>query len=80
MEIVLSEHAVTRMLERKITPEMVKAIVGSPTGKIQQSKDKWIFYKSFPARRDNNVAAVVVERVGVRFEVITIMINFEVQS
>ena len=80
MEIVFSEHAVTRILERKITLEMVKAIINSPTGKIRQSKGKWIFYKSFPVRRDNNIAAVVVERLGDRFEVITVMINFEVQS
>ena len=80
MEIVFSEHAVARMLERKITLDMVKAIISSPTGKIKQSRDKWIFYKAFSSRRDNNIAAVVVERVGIRFEVITVMINFEVQS
>ncbi len=80
MEIVFSEHAVIRMLERSITPDMVRAIIRSPMGKIRQSRDKWIFYKSFAVRRDNHVAAVVVERVGERFEVITVMIDFEVHN
>jgi len=79
VEIIFSEHAVARMLERKVTLKMIQEIIRFPTGKIKQSRDKWIFYKSFPTRRDNHIAAVVVEKLGDRFEVITIMINFEVK-
>ncbi len=80
MEIVYTEHAVERMRERNISPRHVRELMSKPKGKIKQSKDKWIFYKAFKNRRDNDLAAVIVEISGNRFEVITVMVNFEVRS
>ncbi|MBF0441548.1 MAG: DUF4258 domain-containing protein [Oligoflexales bacterium] len=80
MEIVFSEHAVSRMFELKITPGLIQEILSNPDGKIRQSKDKWIYYKQIRKRNDNSIAVVVVERDERRFEVITVMINFEVLS
>ncbi len=79
MEIVYTEHAVERMSERKIPPALVRDILLHPDGKIRQSLDKWIFYKRFPERTDNSIAAVAVHLQGEVWEVITVMIHFEVK-
>ncbi|OGQ90961.1 MAG: hypothetical protein A2289_00595 [Deltaproteobacteria bacterium RIFOXYA12_FULL_58_15] len=51
-----------------------------PDGRIPQSKDKAILYKKLPRRRDNLVAAVVVETgAGGIVEVITVLVHFEVK-
>jgi hypothetical protein len=73
-----SEHAVTRMIERNISVSEVALILSSPDGKIKQSLDKWIFYKKLHSRHDNLVAAVAVEFKSNHWEIITVMINFEV--
>ena len=79
MEIVYTEHAVTRMLERQISSTLVREILLHPDGRIRQSADKWIFHKHFPQRTDNSVAAVAVHRQGQIWEVITVMVHFEVK-
>ena len=78
MDILYRDHAVTRMFERKITPAMLGEILDKPDGKIKQSKDKWIFYKKFRKRKDNLVAAVALEKNKKNYEIITVMVNFEV--
>lgn len=40
--------------------------------------DKFIYYKQVKDRKDNALAAVTVKIEKNRFEVITVMINFEV--
>ncbi len=80
MDIKYTSHAVERMIQRKITPSEVEQTILKPDGKILQSLDKWIFYKKFRNRRDNLVASVAVEKKGNNWEVITVMINFEVYS
>lgn len=79
MEIKYSSHAVERMLQRRISPQEVQDILTEPDGVIRQSRDKFIAYKKIRGRRDNMLAAVAVED-GRMWEVITVMVNFEVRK
>ncbi len=70
------------MLERKISVQEVEQIIAKPDGQIKQTKDKTIYYKKLSARKDNLLAAVVVEHFasfGV-IEVVTVLVNFEVKK
>tara|TARA_Y100001936_G_C16064709_1_gene666454 strand:+ start:1082 stop:1285 length:204 start_codon:yes stop_codon:yes gene_type:complete len=67
------------MLQRNISTKEVEIIISEPDGKIKQSQDKYIFYKKLKGRKDNLIAAVTVTRSKNVFEVITVMINFEVK-
>lgn len=67
------------MLQRRISPQEVEDILTEPDGVIRQSRDKFIAYKKIRGRRDNLLAAVAVED-GRVWEVITVMVNFEVQK
>lgn len=81
MEIRFHPHAVQRMQERKVTVAEVELIIAQPDGRIPQSKDKAILYKKLPKRKDNLVAAVIVEKINNGLiEVVTILINFEVRK
>ena len=81
MKLKFHDHAVERMQERKISVSEVNQIVESPDGRIQQSKDKWILYKKLKKRKDNLVAAVIVDQSKNDWvEVITVLINFEVKK
>ena len=80
MEIRYTDHAVRRMQERKISPDEVELIIRKPDGVIEQSNDKSIFFKKIKRRNDNMIAAVTVLRAKTLYEVITVMINFEVNK
>jgi hypothetical protein len=80
MTIKYSAHAVDRMLQRKITTTQIERILNDPDGMIHQSKDKIIFYKILKERKDNALAVVTVLRDVDTYEVITVMINFEVNK
>ena len=80
MDITYGGHAVERMEERKISVSEVELILSRPDGEIIQSKDKIIFYKKIKYRNDNLIAAVTVKKSANQFEVITVMINFEVKK
>ena len=80
MDIKYSPHAVDRMIQRKITPKEVEIVIKNPDGKIKQSKDKYIFYKNIKLRKDNLIAAVTVRKDLRSYEVITVMVNFEVKK
>lgn len=67
------------MLQRNISTKDVELILSEPDGKIKQSQDKYIFYKKLKGRKDNLVAAVTVLRAVDTFEIVTVMINFEVK-
>ena len=47
---------------------------------LHQSKDKIIFYKILKERKDNALAVVTVLRGIETYEVIAVMINFEVNK
>ncbi len=67
------------MLQRNISIKDVELILNEPDGKIQQSQDKFIFYKKLKGRKDNLIAAVTVIRTKTTYEIVTVMINFEVK-
>lgn len=79
MEIKYRSHAVNRMLQRKISTGEVELILNEPDGVIAQSLDKFIFYKKLKGRKDNLIAAVTLIKSKETFEVLTVMIDFEVQ-
>jgi hypothetical protein len=80
MEIKYSSHAVKRMIQRKISPQDVELVISDHDGKIKQSKDKFIYYKKIKSRKANLLAAVTFKKSKNRYEVITLMINFEVKK
>ena len=79
MEIKYSPHAVDRMIQRQISTAEVENVLAKPDGLIKQSQDKIIVYKEISTRTDNSLAVVAVERNG-NFEVVTVMVNFEVKK
>ena len=81
MELRFHPHAVDRMQERKVSVADVELIINSSDGRINQSRDKAILYKKFSKRKDNLIAAVIVEKINEDLiEVVTILINFEVRK
>ena len=79
MEIQYRSHAVERMIQRGISPRDVDDVLRNPDGVIRQSMDKVIAYKNIEDRTDNSIAVVAVEG-DQAWEVITVMINFEVRQ
>ena len=77
MEIKYTPHAVERMMQRNISPQEVELLLSNPGGAIMQSMDKYIYYKKIKGRTDNALAAVTVVIENNRYEVITVMVNFE---
>ena len=67
------------MIQRQISSADVEDVLAKPDGLIKQSQDKLIVYKKVDARTDNSLAVVAVEQRG-NFEVITVMVNFEVKK
>lgn len=80
VNIKYHSHAVDRMLQRNISTMEVELILVEPDGIIKQSKDKYIYFKKFKGRKDNLVAAVTLIKNRNEFEIITVMIDFEVLS
>ena len=78
MKIKYRPHAVDRMLQRKISTKEVELILTDPDGTIKQSQDKFIYYKKLKGRKDNLVAAVTLMLRKDEFDIITVMIDFEV--
>ena len=79
METKFSSHAVERMFQREISAQEVEDLLAKPDGVIRQSRDKMIAYKRIAGRTDNSVAVVAVEGKGA-WDVITVMVNFEVRE
>jgi hypothetical protein len=79
MEIKYRSHAVDRMLQRNISTADVELVISDPDGMIKQSQDKFIYYKKIKGRKDNLVAAVALIKSKNVIEVLTVMIDFEVQ-
>jgi len=77
VKVVYRDHAVTRMIERHLTPKEVEHVVLFADGTIPQSKDKVIYYKKMRGRKDNLIAVVAIKHVE-EIEVITVLVNFEV--
>jgi hypothetical protein len=71
----LSPHAAERLQEREISIEELSLILSDPD-QITEQGPKYIFSKNFEYRKDNMLAAVVLEKREGLWLVITIMINF----
>ena len=73
---VLTPHAVERVLARKISMQELELLISSPDEVIPQGP-KFLLVKKIPKRKDNNIAAVVIEKKGEDlWVVITVMVNF----
>jgi len=79
MEIKYRSHAVDRMLQINISTIEVELVISEPDRVIKQSQDKYIYYKKLKRRTDNLVAAVTLTKPRESFEILAVMINFEVQ-
>jgi Domain of unknown function (DUF4258) len=73
---VLTPHAVEKILDRNISILELEQLLRYPDEVIEQGP-KFIFVKSFAGRKDNSIAAVIIEKKGKHlWVVITVMINF----
>lgn len=79
MDIRYSSHAVERMFQRRISAQEVESLLANPDGVVRQSRDKVIAHKNIEGRRDNSVAVVALEGKDA-WDVITVMVNFEVRK
>ncbi|MNL58681.1 hypothetical protein D3C87_1823370 [compost metagenome] len=74
---VLTPHAVERVVDRKITIPELELLIREPDTVIAQGP-KYLLVKKLKGRKDNNVAAVVLEkREQDLWVVITVMVNFQ---
>ena len=67
------------MIQRGISPQEVEGVLRDPDGVIRQSMDKVIAYKHIDGRADNSIAVVAV-RGSQAWDVVTVMVNFEVRE
>ena len=77
MRIRYSPHAVDCMIQRRISTTEVENLLINPDGLFRQSRDKVVTYKKIEGRKDNSLAVVAVEQDG-DFDVVTVLVNFEV--
>jgi len=68
------------MFQRKIAHNVIEQILTKPDGVIKQSRDKFIYYKKIKNRKDNMIAAVTLVKLKTNYEIITVMVNFEVKK
>lgn len=74
---VLTPHAVDKILDRKISMQELEQLMLNPDQVIEQGP-KYILVKKFLKRKDNNIAAVILEKKGKDlWVVITVMVNFQ---
>lgn len=74
---VLTPHAVERVVNRKISMEELELLILSPDEVIVQGP-KFLLVKKLKGRKDNNVAAVIIEKKEQDlWVVITVMVNFQ---
>lgn len=76
---VLTPHAAQRLFERKISVVELEWLLTSPDEVIPQGP-KYLLVGHFPKRSDNKLAAVVLEKKGDLWLVITILSNFEIRK
>lgn len=73
---VLTPHAAQRMIERKISVRELEEVFQAPD-LIQNQGPKYILARSFTNRKDNLIAAVLIEKVEKNlWLVITVMVDF----
>ena len=76
----LTPHAAQRVFERKISLEELDLLISSPEDTVKQGP-KLILTRTFSSRRDNKIAAVVIEKKGEDlWLVLTVMVNFQIKK
>lgn len=76
----LTPHAAQRIFDRHVSLEEITQLLTSPEDVVSQGP-KLILTKTFGRRKDNKVAAVVIEKKGDElWLVITVMVNFQTKS
>lgn len=74
---VLTPHAVERVVDRKISMQELELLILSPDEVIAQGP-KYLLVKKLQGRKDNNIAAVIIEKQEQDlWVVITVMVNFQ---
>ncbi len=76
---VLTPHAAQRLLERKISIDELQRLLAAPDEVIPQGP-KYLLVAHFPKRSDNKLAAVVLEKKGDLWVVITLLVNFQTKK
>ncbi|MGE0633157.1 MAG: DUF4258 domain-containing protein [Pseudobdellovibrionaceae bacterium] len=72
---VLTPHAAERLAERKISIDELQRLLSSPD-EVSPQGPKYLLIGHFPKRSDNKLAAVVLEKKGDLWLVITVLTNF----
>ncbi len=76
----LSPHAAQRILDRKISIDEISTLLEDPEDIIAQGP-KFVLTKTFYARKDNKVAAVVIVKKGEQlWLILTVMVNFHLKK
>lgn len=74
---VLTPHAAERIQERGISVAELESVILNPDSVIKQGP-KLILEKRIKNRKDNNIAAVIIEKKGEKlWVVVTVMVNFQ---
>ena len=74
---VYSPHALQRIEERKVSAQGLAAVITMPDHTTPQGP-KWIFAKTIIGRKDNLIAAVLLEKKEHNlWVVVTVLVNFE---
>ena len=77
---VLSPHAALRMTERKVSAAEIEETIQRPDWVLEQGP-KWILAKHFSHRKDNLLAAVVIQKEEANlWIVLTLMVHFEIRK
>lgn len=73
----MTPHAVERIVNRKISMQELELLILSPDEVIAQGP-KFLLVKKLKGRKDNNVAAVIIEKKEQDlWGVITLTVNFQ---
>lgn len=76
---VLSHHAKTRQIERKISDKEVERLLMSFDVCLRQGA-KYILVKHFEGRDDNSMAVVIASGEKNIWVILTVMVNFQVTA
>jgi hypothetical protein len=74
-KLIITEHAILRMNERKISKNLIKEIVETGKAIKKEKKSRWWIYKKIKMRTDNDVC-LSVSLEPPNLIVITTLINW----
>lgn len=77
--LVFTDHALTRMKLRMVSEKEVVQVIETGTVKSKEKESKFWAYKHFSKREDNLISASLAVE-GENLVVITVLVNWKVQS